>query len=160
LSIIADKNKDTSEGELFSAEQIIRDHWKKYGRNYYSRYDYEGLETEQADDIFSKLKSRMNQFADEKSGNKADIFEYTDPIDGSVATNQGLRFMYEDGSRFVFRLSGTGSSGATVRIYLERYDKENVEFETADALKDLVQKALEYSEINQVSGRDGPTVIT
>lgn len=102
----------------------------------------------------------MNDFIGEKEGNKADIFEYTDPVDGSVATNQGLRFMYEDGSRFVFRLSGTGSSGATVRIYLENYNKENTSLETAEAMKDLSAKALSYSEINEISGRTGPTVIT
>jgi phosphoglucomutase len=151
---------DTAEGELISPEQIVKDHWKKYGRNYYSRYDYEELTVEQAKEVFAKLESKLNQFADEGEGNRADIFEYKDPVDGSISSNQGLRFMYPNGSRFVFRLSGTGSSGATVRIYLESYEKENVEQETAEALKDLVRKALEYSEINQVSERDGPTVIT
>lgn len=160
LSIIASKNQDTEEGSLVSAEQIVRDHWKKYGRNYYSRYDYENLTVEQAETIFNTLKEKLSQFESEQEGNKADIFEYTDPIDGSKATNQGIRFMYKDGSRFVFRLSGTGSSGATVRIYLENYNKENTELETSEALKDLATKALEYSDINKVSGRDGPTVIT
>ena len=123
LSIIAHFNKDTDEGNLVSAEQIVRNHWKKYGRNYYSRYDYEELTNEQADSVFALLKSKFNQFEEEAKGNKADVFEYTDPIDGSVSKNQGIRFMYKDGSRFVFRLSGTGSSGATVRLYLEKIRK-------------------------------------
>eukprot|EP00345_Euplotes_harpa_P010062 CAMPEP_0168337558 /NCGR_PEP_ID=MMETSP0213-20121227/12263_1 /TAXON_ID=151035 /ORGANISM="Euplotes harpa, Strain FSP1.4" /LENGTH=282 /DNA_ID=CAMNT_0008343073 /DNA_START=166 /DNA_END=1010 /DNA_ORIENTATION=- len=152
LSIIAHRNKDTAEGSLVSAEQIVRDHWKTYGRNYYSRYDYEELEVEQADRIFALLKSKFEQFESEGEGNKADVFEYMDPIDNSVSKNQGLRFMYKDGSRFVFRLSGTGSSGATVRLYLEKYEKDNVDQETADALKDLVQTALEYSDIHNISG--------
>lgn len=102
----------------------------------------------------------MPLFIAEAEGNTADIFEYTDPVDGSVSKNQGLRFMYKDGSRFVFRQSGTGSSGATIRLYLESYNKDNTELDTAEALKDLVSTALEYSEIHRVSGRDGPTVIT
>ena len=160
LSILAYYNKDTAEGSLISAEKIVRDHWSKYGRNYYSRYDYEALETEQADKVFATLKSKMTTFVEAEEGNVADIFEYHDPVDGSVSSNQGLRFMYKDGTRFVFRLSGTGSSGATVRMYLESFNKDNTELETAEALKDLVNTALEYSEIHEISGRDGPTVIT
>ncbi|CAI2364167.1 unnamed protein product [Moneuplotes crassus] len=160
LSIIAHKNSETTEGNLVSAEQIVRDHWKKFGRNYYSRYDYENLETETADKIFETLESKMEQFRNEEEGNVADIFEYTDSVDGSSSKNQGWRFMYKDGSRFIFRKSGTGSSGATIRIYLESYNKDNTELETAEALKNLSEKALEYCEINEISGREGPTVIT
>ena len=160
LSIIADKNKDTSEGNLISAEQIVRDHWSKYGRNYYSRYDYENLEVEVAEKVFNTLESKMKQFTEEQEGNVSDIFSYTDPVDGSTSSNQGWRFIYKDGSRFVFRKSGTGASGATIRIYLESYNKENTSLETAEALKDLAATALDYSEIYKISGRDGPTVIT
>lgn len=160
LSIIAKKNSETAVGSLISAEQIVRDHWSKYGRNYYSRHDYENLEVEVADKIFRTLESKMEEFRNEKEGNISDIFEYTDPVDGSTSKNQGWRFMYADGSRFVFRKSGTGSSGATIRIYLESYNKDNISLETSEALKDLSEKAIEYSEILKISGREGPTVIT
>ena len=101
----------------------------------------------------------MEAFKAEAEGNTAVNFSYIDPVDGSESKNQGYIFKWADGSRFVYRLSGTGSSGATIRIYLERYSSDpsmNVE----DALRDISQKALSTSKIHELSGRDRPTVIT
>ena len=117
------------------------------------------METADADKIFGRLASFVDEFIAEGEGNKADNFLYKDPVDGSISANQGYRFMYPDGSRFVFRLSGTGSSGATVRIYLEK-TAESVDMKTAEALEELSKKALAVSQVNEISGREGPTVIT
>jgi phosphoglucomutase len=122
LSILADRNQPG--GKLVSVEEVVRGHWAEYGRNYYQRYDYENLETAQADKVFKHLESQMQVFIDEAPGNTAVNFSYTDPVDKSVSANQGYIFKWADGSRFVFRLSGTGSSGATIRIYLEKFSED------------------------------------
>jgi phosphoglucomutase len=127
--------------------------------NQLKRYDYEGLTGEEASKIFETLEGKFQKFEEEK-GNKADIFKYEDPIDKTISDNQGLRFMYPDGSRFVFRLSGTGSSGATVRLYLEKYSKDILTMETKEALKDIITTALDYAQIEAITGRTKPTVIT
>ncbi len=88
------------------------------------------------------------------------MFDYTDPVDNSVSKNQGLRFMYKDGSRVVFRISGTGSVGATIRIYFELYEKDNVDQDPQQALKEIINLGLELSDIHNLTGRKGPTVIT
>jgi phosphoglucomutase len=160
LSILALKNKDVPEGKLISVENIVKEHWAKFGRNYYCRYDYEKLETATADKVFAELKSKFKLFEDKCKGNKADVFEYVDPIDKSVSKNQGLRFMYADGSRFVFRLSGTGSEGATIRLYLEKLMKDNISMNMEEALKSIIADALELSKINEITGRKAPSVIT
>ncbi|WPT14178.1 Phosphoglucomutase [Picochlorum sp. SENEW3] len=167
LSILAKKNENAPEGSLVSIKDIVNDHWKKFGRNFYSRYDYEGVESESA----NKMMAHLQQIVD--SANKgdaicgfkidtADNFTYTDPIDGSVAKNQGIRFVFEDGSRIIFRLSGTGSAGATIRMYIETYTKDASKFEldAQDALKDIINAALETSRLQEFTGRDKPTVIT
>lgn len=167
LNILADKNKDVEEnGNLVSVADIVKNHWKTFGRNYYSRYDYEAVESEQAKSLFDFLRSKFEdakgmEFAEYVCA-EADEFEYTDPVDESVSPNQGIRFIMEDGSRFVFRLSGTGSVGATIRIYFEKYTKEEdqLEMEVADALKTLITSALEFAQIKEFTGRDEPTVIT
>jgi len=102
----------------------------------------------------------MSVFEAETEGNKSINFSYTDPVDGSVSSNQGYIFRYADGSRFVFRLSGTGSSGATVRIYLEKFNKDELNLSAVDALAEISKKALEVSKIHELTGRDKPTVIT
>ena len=122
----------------------MKDHGKTYGRNYYQRYDYENLENAQADKIFAVLEKAQETFTKADEGNNAENFSYTDPIDGSVSKNQGYIFNYKDGSRFVFRLSGTGSSGATVRIYLEKYS-ENADMVVEEALALIIKDALSYS---------------
>mmetsp|Transcript_3304 Transcript_3304/g.2260 ORF Transcript_3304/g.2260 Transcript_3304/m.2260 type:complete len:102 (+) Transcript_3304:604-909(+) len=101
----------------------------------------------------------MPGFASSGEGNQALIFNYTDPVDKSESKNQGFIFKWSDGSRFVFRKSGTGSSGATIRIYLERYSKDT-DLDVTEALKDISKKALEVSMIHEISKRDKPTVIT
>lgn len=135
-------------------------HWAEFGRNFYARYDYEGLETEKADLVFQRIVSQFDVFNGEAEGNKAEVFKYTDPVDGSVSDNQGWMFRYADGSRFIFRKSGTGSTGATIRIYLEKYSKEDLHRKVADALKDVSDKALAVSDIHNLTGRTEPTVIT
>jgi len=138
----------------------VQAHWAEFGRNFYARYDYEGLETEKADLVFERIVSQFEVFNGEAEGNKAEIFKYTDPVDGSVSDNQGWMFRYADGSRFIFRKSGTGSSGATIRIYLEKYSKEDLHRQVADALKTVSDKALAVSDIHNLTGRTEPTVIT
>eukprot|EP00347_Sterkiella_histriomuscorum_P009866 403339574 len=157
LSILADKNRDTE--KLVSVGDIVQAHWAEYGRNYYQRYDYENLETADADKVFKQLESQMSVFEQEAQGNTAVNFSYTDPVDHSVSNNQGYIFKYADGSRFVFRLSGTGSSGATIRIYLEKYS-EDLSMQVEDALKSIAERALSASQIHELSGRTKPTVIT
>jgi phosphoglucomutase len=168
LSILAEKNSRQEPGTGFvSVRDIVMDHWKRFGRNFYSRYDYEGVESAAAEGMMRHL----NEFVDHaKQGqalgkyviDTADNFTYTDPIDGSVAKNQGIRIVMQDGSRIIFRLSGTGSSGATIRMYIEAYTQDASLFE-ADAqqvLKDIIAAALEVSKLQEFTGRDKPTVIT
>eukprot|EP00924_Labyrinthula_sp_SR-Ha-C_P001034 maker-scaffold_7-snap-gene-11.56-mRNA-1 protein AED:0.03 eAED:0.03 QI:147/1/1/1/0.75/0.6/5/177/578 len=161
LSIMAHKNQ--------TIEEIVREHWSTFGRNYYSRYDYENVEKAKADKFVENLNKLVKDF-DSGTMNKTlkagwelatvNIFEYHDPVDGSISSNQGWRFVFTSGSRFVFRLSGTGSVGATIRMYLEKYEQENLDMETAEALKDLVDLALSTSNIVALTGREEPTVIT
>lgn len=155
---MAARNQDKS-WEFVSVEQIVKEHWEQFGRNYYRRYDYENLETEAANKIFERIESQFPVFVGEAEGNTAVNFTYTDPVDGSVSKNQGYIFKYQDGSRFVFRKSGTGSSGATIRIYLEKFS-ENSDQDVTQALKEISDRALELCQIHELSGRSSPTVIT
>jgi phosphoglucomutase len=125
LQILAAKNSDHSR-PLVTVEDIVKAHWERFGRNYYRRYDYENLDSDAAAKVFARIESQFSVFEHEAQGNTAENFSYTDPVDGSVSKNQGYIFKYADGSRFVFRKSGTGSSGATIRIYLEKYDPESI----------------------------------
>ena len=159
LSILADRNKETAVGSLVTVEDIVRGHWKEFGRNYYQRYDYENLETADADKVFKQIEASMSVFIAEAPGNTAINFSYTDPVDGSVSGNQGYIFKWADGSRFVFRLSGTGSSGATIRIYLEKFS-DDIDQKVEEALKTIAERALAASQIKQLTGRQAPTVIT
>ena len=135
-----DRNED-AEKPLVTVREIALDHWRRFGRHYYTRYDYEGLETEQAQRVMQRLLKRVGEFDGEKEVVenitlvRMDEFEYHDHVDGSVSSHQGIRFFAEDGSRIVFRLSGTGSAGATIRMYLEKYEKdpEKLELRTAVA---------------------------
>ncbi|PSC71409.1 hypothetical protein C2E20_5335 [Micractinium conductrix] len=168
LSILAQKNKGVPVGApLVSVKDIVMDHWKQFGRNFYSRYDYEGVESEAANKMIAHLEGVI---AGSKKGDKfgdyvletADNFTYTDPIDGSVAKNQGIRFVFQDGSRIIFRLSGTGSAGATIRMYIEAYtnDASSFEKDAQEVLKGIIGTALETSKLTEFTGRDKPTVIT
>lgn len=149
-----------------SVEEIVREHWQTYGRNYYSRHDYEGVDTEPANTLMENLRSLVSTLQGKQYGNYevkyADDFSYTDPIDGSVATKQGIRIGFTDGSRIVFRLSGTGTQGATLRVYLERYEPDSKAHhqDPQEALAPLIQLADEIAQIRSLTGRDKPTVIT
>lgn len=147
-----------------SVGQIVADHWREFGRNYYSRHDFEGLKTEMAEKLMDDLRARLNRLPGQTiAGLKiknADDFAYHDPVDGSVSENQGARILFEGGSRLVFRLSGTGTSGATLRVYLERFEAENHDLETQTALGDLIKAAEEIAQISARTGRKVPDVIT
>ncbi len=144
--------------------EIVQGHWKTYGRNYYSRHDYEAIETEAATGVMEHLRGLALKGKSLKGGTVAchDDFSYTDPVDGSVSTRQGIRIIFEDGSRIVFRLSGTGTEGATLRLYVERFegDAAKQDMDTQEALADLIAVAGEISEIGKRTGREVPTVIT
>ncbi|KAI8538860.1 hypothetical protein RHMOL_Rhmol09G0136400 [Rhododendron molle] len=192
LSILAYKNKDNLNGEkLETVEGIVRQHWATYGRHYYTRYDYENVDAVAAKELMAylvKLQSdltEVNNFAlawpvesvgldfsgdllikgvrsDVSNVVEADEFEYKDPVDGSISKHQGIRYLFEDGSRLVFRLSGTGSEGATIRLYIEQYEKDPTKIgrDSQDALAPLVDVALKLSKMQEFTGRSAPTVIT
>ena len=152
---------------LIGVEDIVRAHWATYGRNYYTRYDYEGVDTEKADAVMCLLKSKMGEVTQVRSFvvDTADEFCYTDPVDGSVSAHQGIRFLFTDGSRVIYRLSGTGSSGATIRIYVEQYTPPSAGADAlgrdaAEALAPLVKVALGLGDVAKLTGREAPTVIT
>ncbi|GBG24002.1 Phosphoglucomutase [Hondaea fermentalgiana] len=168
LNILAAKNEPSA--PLVTVEDVVREHWDTFGRNYYTRYDYENVDADLAQKVMSRLNGIIFMF---EVSNRApvdigagftlancDEFEFHDEVDGSVSPHQGWRFLMEDGSRFVFRLSGTGSVGATIRLYIERYSKDDTSQETASALESLVQLALDFSDLHAITGREGPTVIT
>ncbi|HZW25096.1 MAG TPA: alpha-D-glucose phosphate-specific phosphoglucomutase [Gallionella sp.] len=149
-----------------SLEAIVREHWAHYGRNVYSRHDYEGIPIDAANGVMKLLKDSFASLTGAQFGHLqvklCDDFSYTDPVDGSVSTGQGIRILFVDGSRIVFRLSGTGTEGATLRIYLESFepDAEKHHLDAQEALATLIGIALQISELRQRTGRDKPTVIT
>jgi phosphoglucomutase len=149
-----------------SVADIVREHWAQYGRDYYSRHDYEGMPLAIGDGIMAHLGGQLNDLMGQALAGStvrlADDFSYTDPVDGSVSPHQGIRIIFENGSRIVFRLSGTGTEGATLRIYLERYEPDAAEHghDPQDALKDLIDLAEQLGEVKKRSGMAAPTVIT
>ncbi|CAB4271339.1 unnamed protein product [Prunus armeniaca] len=168
LSIIAYRNKDKKPGEkLVSVSDVVKEHWATYGRNFFSRYDYEECESAGANKMVDYLRELISSSKPgDKYGNYvlqfADDFMYTDPVDGSVVSKQGVRFVFTDGSRIIYRLSGTGSAGATVRIYIEQYepDASKHDADAQTALKPLIDLALTVSKLKDFTGREKPTVIT
>jgi phosphoglucomutase len=149
-----------------SVEAIVREHWAKFGRNFYSRYDYEGLPTEDANGVMTHLRDNFAALTGKQFGKytvaTCDDFSYTDPVDASVSKNQGIRILFSDGSRIIFRLSGTGTEGATLRVYLEAYEADVARhhLDAQEALKELIQIGLNISELVARTGRQQPTVIT
>ncbi|GAA2861736.1 phosphoglucomutase [Aminobacter niigataensis] len=149
-----------------SAKEIAAKHWVTYGRNYYSRHDYEEVETDRANALVDALRAKLGSLPGTSvRGMKiasADDFAYNDPVDGSVSKNQGIRILFEGGSRVVFRLSGTGTSGATLRVYIERYEPDPARhgLDTQAALADLIKAAEDIAGIRSHTGRDKPSVIT
>lgn len=162
LSILAHANK---EGEpLVSVEDVVKKHWAKYGRNYYCRWDFEGMDKAGCEAMMTKMRADTSVNTGRTVGKytiaTADDFTYVDPVDGSVAKKQGIRFLMSDGSRIIFRLSGTAGSGATVRMYIEQYEPTSIDQVTSEALEDLVKVALELCDIKGFLGTETPTVIT
>lgn len=147
-------------------EQIVREHWQMFGRNFYSRHDYEEVASDRAKALVDHVQAQMPTLPGKTFGSYtveyADNFSYTDPVDGSVSQNQGIRIGFTDGSRLILRLSGTGTKGATLRLYLESYEP-NIAKHTLDpqvALGDLIAIAEEIAQIKEYTGMDKPTVIT
>ncbi len=149
-----------------SVEDIVRGHWAEYGRNVYSRHDYEAIPTEAANGLMQHLHDSFASLTGATLGNytvkMCDDFSYTDPIDGSVSKGQGIRILFTDGSRIVFRLSGTGTEGATLRIYLEAYEPDisKHQLDAQEALAELISIAAQISQLRDRTGRNQPTVIT
>lgn len=168
LNIIAAKSRSgkTQSVENIAVENLAKAHWATYGRNVYSRHDYEVIPTGEANGVIAHIKSQFSTLPNKNFGrytvDTCDDFSYTDPIDGSVSTGQGIRILFKCGSRIVFRLSGTGTEGATLRIYLEAFepDVNNHDLDAQVALGEMIQIALQISELKQRTNRDAPTVIT
>ncbi|WP_418319167.1 alpha-D-glucose phosphate-specific phosphoglucomutase [Piscinibacter sakaiensis] len=158
LDVIAARN--------MSVEQIVRDHWRRFGRNFYSRHDHEGVDAAAANGLMQQLRESLASLPGRTVAGltiaSADDFSYTDPVDGSVSTAQGIRIGFADGSRIVYRLSGTGTEGATLRVYLERFEADPAQhgIETQQALATLIAAADELAGIRQRTGRSVPTVVT
>jgi phosphoglucomutase len=149
-----------------SVENIVFQHWREYGRNFYTRHDYEEVDTERANGLMKHLKGQLGKASLPALGNKvlksSDDFSYHDPVDKSDTKGQGIRFLFKDGSRIIYRLSGTGTEGATLRVYIERYEPDPAKQggDTQTALSDLIQIARNLAEIEPRTGRSAPSVVT
>ena len=158
LNILAETGK--------SVEELCKEHWATYGRNYYSRHDYEAVDTAPAKQLMDRLRGMLTDLPGKEWGPytiaTADDFSYTDPVDGSISQKQGIRIGFTDGSRIVFRLSGTGTQGATLRLYLESYepDPSKHHLDPQTALASLIALADKLAKIREFTGREKPTVIT
>jgi len=165
LQILADKNADHSK-PLVGVGDVCKAHWAEYGRNYYARYDYEGVDKAAAEKMMADMVAAQPSLVGTTVGGmtiaNADMFAYADSVDKSVSKNQGVRFLFADGSRFVFRLSGTGVAGATIRMYLEKYEPPTGDLtkHAFDVVKPIADIALSISKLKEMTGRDEPTVIT
>lgn len=175
MSILMQANEGVQDGEpLVQVREIVTKHWAKYGRHYYCRYDYEGVQSDSANEVMDLIRDTfvsgdVSSVENDDSGIKlvsAEEFGYTDPVDGSKTSNQGLILNFEylngDPSRVVYRLSGTGSAGATIRMYLERFEGDSTKHDDSApvALKTLADRALQLVKMKDLTGRDAPTVIT
>lgn len=163
LNVLA--KKQIGSGRV-SVEQILQAHWAEYGRNVYSRHDYEAIPTDAANSVMQHIQAQFADLPGKRLGNytvkTCDDFSYHDAIDGSVSHHQGLRILFEDGSRIVYRLSGTGTEGATLRIYIEAFEAD-VAKQAVDAqlaLAEMIALALSLSQLPEKTGRLAPTVIT
>jgi len=149
-----------------SVAELMQEHWARYGRNYYSRHDYEGIAKADADAVISRLKQSLPSLAGQSFAgltvSSADEFGYEDPVDGSVSTGQGIRISFNGGTRAVFRLSGTGTDGATIRVYLEAIhtDPNQLDLDPAIALASVAKAAAELSNLAVLTGRSRPDVVT
>jgi len=158
LSILAERRQPLAE--------IVRDHWRRYGRHFYSRHDYEDIDSEAANVIMGVLRARIGELSGRRLGGLTirlgDDFSYTDPVDHRVTPHQGVRLLFDDGSRIVYRLSGTGTGSAILRIYLERYESNpgRRDQDVQSALADLAAVAREFAGFSARLERDKPSVIT
>ena len=149
-----------------SVAGIMADHWRRFGRNYYSRHDYEAVSSDKADAVMAGLRARLPDLPGKRMHGltvaAADDFAYTDPVDGSVSTGQGLRVLFSDGSRLVLRLSGTGTQGATLRLYLERFEAAggDLDLDPQDALAPVIAAAEDLAGIAARTGKTRPDVVT
>lgn len=149
-----------------SVADIVRDHWTRYGRNYYTRHDYEGLDSQAAEGLMTALRKTLDSLPGRSLGGRrveiADDFAYTDPVDSSVSARQGIRILFEDGARIVYRLSGTGTEGATLRVYIESFEPDPARHDqdTQEVLAGLIAVAGDLAGIKERTGRVAPTVIT
>jgi phosphoglucomutase len=146
--------------------EIVHDHWRTFGRDYYTRHDYEGIETAAAEALMANLRARLPELpgttAAHMTVDRADDFAYRDPVDGSEARAQGVRIYFRGGARAVFRLSGTGTTGATLRVYLERYapGPDGLDRDPQEALADVITEANAIAGIRARTGRTAPDVVT
>lgn len=183
LSVLAEANAavlsdSSSSSELVPVSEVMTKHWAKYGRHYYCRYDFEEVAAEAGDAVMTHLRELVSQVGTDVAAVndrfglrgdfavvRADEFEYVDPVDASVSSQQGMQFWFADGSRVVWRLSGTGSVGATVRVYFERYTSASDDVSALNqavhvAVTPLADAALKLCRMQELTGRDEPTVIT
>jgi phosphoglucomutase len=164
LNVLAEKFK--AAGSIVSVKDVMMAHWAKFGRNVYSRHDYENIPTEDANKVIAHINAQFETLPGKAFGkytvNTCDNFSYHDPIDGSVSHNQGIRILFTDGSRIVVRLSGTGTEGATIRIYLEAFEPDTAKhgLDAQIALAEMITIAMEISQLKELTGRQAPTVIT
>ncbi|MCB8839648.1 alpha-D-glucose phosphate-specific phosphoglucomutase [Aurantimonas sp. VKM B-3413] len=158
LNILAERRE--------SVKSVLESHWTEFGRTFYQRHDYEEIDSEVAGELMGSLHDRLASMAGQRFGtlvvSEADDFSYKDPVDGSIATGQGVRIVFSGGSRIVYRLSGTGTKGATLRVYIERYEKDPAKRDQnpAAALKELIDTADVIGEIKKRTGRTAPDVVT
>lgn len=149
-----------------SVADIAGQHWQKYGRNYYTRHDYESVPADKASTLVKQLNEKLHKLPGKIFGDRtvryADDFSYQDPVDNSLSQNQGLRIGFDDGSRIIFRLSGTGTEGATLRVYIEKFEDApgKLLLDPQQALQDLIELAEQLAQIKVLTGRNQPTVIT
>ena len=149
-----------------SVQEILTEHWARFGRNFYSRHDYEGVDADAAQQVMTQVREASERLPGTTLAGRTvslcDDFAYRDPVDGSLSSGQGLRILFADGARIVFRLSGTGTEGATIRIYLEAYEPERSRhgMDPQQALADLIAASDEISRLKAITGRQQPTVIT
>ena len=149
-----------------SVADILLDHWQTYGRDYYSRHDYEGLDTKAANAVMADLRGKLPTLPGQKAAkltvSAAEDFAYADPIDGAIATGQGIILTYDGGARAMLRLSGTGTEGATLRVYLEQYAPRegNLTRDTQEALSDVIAATAQLASIQRMLGRSGPDVVS
>ena len=158
LNVLAARGEDVA--------AVVDGHWRRFGRDVYSRHDYEGIDADAAETLMGDLRGRLGELPGMRAGatsvSAADDFAYTDPVDGSRSERQGVRLFLDDGSRLVFRLSGTGTAGATLRVYMERYETDPARFgdDAQTALAGLIATADAIAGISRRTGRDRPDVIT